>query len=142
MTDPTDRSIYPHWAQDHVRFQDLDRLGHVNNIAFCVYSETGRVKFAEDLCPGSTDGSGIGWTIVRLEVDFRQQGHYPATVDIGTAITRLGTSSVTLVQGIFLGERCIGTTSSVVVWTDVQAGKALPLPDDIRAAAQGFMARP
>ncbi len=57
MTDPTDRSIYPHWAQDHVRFQDLDRLGHVNNIAFCVYSETGRVKFAEDLCPGSTDGS-------------------------------------------------------------------------------------
>lgn len=137
----TDRHTYPHWAQDHVRFQDLDRLGHVNNIAFCVYAETGRVKFAEDILPGSTDGSGIGWTIVRLEVDFRGQGHYPATVDIGTAITRLGTSSLTIVQGLFIGDRCIGTTSSVVVWTDVKAGKAVPLPDGLRDGIHAFMAR-
>lgn len=139
MFDLTDRRIYPHWSQDHVRFQDLDRLGHVNNIAFCVYAETGRVRFAEDFWPGSTDGSGIGWTIVRLEVDFRQQGHYPATVDIGSGLTRLGTSSATLVQGIFLGDRCIGTISSVVVWTDVQVGKALPLPEEMRAKAQAAM---
>lgn len=137
----TSRQTYPHWAQDHVRFQDLDRLGHVNNIAFCVYAETGRVKFAEDILPGSTDGSGIGWTIVRLEVDFHGQGHYPAIVDIGTAITRLGTSSVTLVQGLFIGDRCIGTTSSVVVWTDVKAGKAIPLPEVLREGAADFMAR-
>lgn len=135
----TDPNAYHHWTEDSVRFQDLDRLGHVNNIAFCVYAESGRVQFAEDVWPGSTDGSGIGWTIVRLAVTFRAQGHYPGKVRIGTAVSRIGSSSMDLVQGLFLDGTCIGTVDSVIVWTDVRAGKGVPIPDPLRAAVQPYL---
>jgi acyl-CoA thioester hydrolase len=128
-------AIYRHWTDDVVRFQDLDQLGHVNNIAFCVYAESGRVRFAEDVWPGSTDGSGIGWTIVKLTVHFRAQAHYPGRVRIGTALRRLGRSSIEMVQGMFLNDVCFGTTEGVIVWTDVKAGTSLALPESLRAAA-------
>ncbi len=138
MTTPdlTDRALYHHWAQDHVRFQDLDRVGHVNNIAFLVYAETGRIAWAEQTWPGSTAGTGIGWTIVRITFNYLAQAHFPGTVDIGTRTLRLGTSSCTLGQGLFVGDTCVGTAESVVVWTDVKAGKSVALSPEMRVALE------
>lgn len=135
----TDRSAYSYWTRDHVRFQDLDRLGHVNNVAFAIYCETGRVDFAEATCPGSTAGTGIGWTIVRLLIDFRAQAHYPGDVMIGTRVLKLGTSSCRIGQGLFMDDVCFATADSVMVWTDVSAGRSLPLPDDLRAAMGRYL---
>ncbi|GAB3132305.1 acyl-CoA thioesterase [Novispirillum itersonii] len=135
----TDRSAYSYWTRDHVRFQDLDRLGHVNNVAFAVYCETGRVDFAEATSPGSTAGTGIGWTIVRLLIDFRAQAHYPGEVMIGTRVLKLGTSSCRIGQGLFMDDVCFATADSVMVWTDVAAGRSLPLPDDLRTAMGRYL---
>ncbi|MFA7428983.1 MAG: thioesterase family protein [Rhodospirillaceae bacterium] len=134
LPDLTNRSQYRHWAQDVIRFQDLDRVGHVNNIAFLIYAESGRVAWAEQTWPGSTAGTGIGWTIVRITFNYVAQAHYPGTVDIGTRTLRLGTSSCTVGQGLFVGDTCVGTAESVLVWTDVKAGRGLPIPPDMRAA--------
>jgi hypothetical protein len=44
-----DRSIYPHWCSDTVRFCDQDAAGHVNNVAICAYMETARLTFMRDM---------------------------------------------------------------------------------------------
>ena len=44
-----DRSIYPHWCTDTVRFSDQDAAGHVNNVAICAYIETARLTFMRDM---------------------------------------------------------------------------------------------
>ena len=44
-----DRSIYPHWCTDTVRFSDQDAAGHVNNVAICAYLETARLTFMRDM---------------------------------------------------------------------------------------------
>lgn len=132
--DLTAKDTFRYWTDDLVRFADLDRVGHVNNVAFAVYLETGRVDFFEHAWPGSTEGRSTGWVIVRMELDFRAQGHYPNKVRIGTRITRIGRSSCTLGQGIFLGDTCIATSNSVTVWANTDDGVAVPIPDDMRAA--------
>lgn len=132
--DLRDRALYSHWGQDHVRFQDLDRVGHVNNIAFLIYAETGRIAWAEQTWPGSTAGTGIGWTIVRITFNYIAQAHFPGVVDIGTRCTQVGNTSATLGQGLFIGDTCIGTAESVLVWTDVKAGKGVPITPEMRAA--------
>lgn len=136
--DLRDPASFPYWSRDNIRFSDLDRVGHVNNVAFAVYAETGRVEMLETLYPGSTAGSGVGWVIVRLVVEFVGQAHYPGRVDIGTRVSRLGNSSCTLVQGLFDGTRCIGTSEAVCVWCDTRSGSALPLPDDLRTILAGY----
>lgn len=131
--DPTDRTLYPHWTHEKIRFNDLDSLGHLNNCAFAVYCESGRVEFLEDLHANALRGGAeINWVIVSLSIDFRAQGHYPGTCDIGTRVVRVGGKSVTLGQALFVGDTCIATATSVVVLSDLRAGKAVPMPDSLR----------
>lgn len=136
--DLTRRETFPYWTEDVIRFADLDRLGHVNNIAFAVYAESGRVDFLEHCLHGSTAGTGVGWVIVNLNVDFLAQAHYPGRVAIGTRVTKLGRSSCGLAQGLFEDERCFGTIRSVCVWADVGNGRSLPLSDELRAALERY----
>jgi acyl-CoA thioester hydrolase len=143
MADPaidlTSRDSFPFWTREIIRFADLDRYGHVNNVAFAVFAESGRVHFFEEVTPGSCSGSGIGWVIVKLTVDFLAQAHYPGEVEVGSRITRIGTSSCLLVQGLFNDGRCFGTTESVCVWADVGASKSLPIPDPVRGGLARYM---
>ncbi len=136
---PRERAAYHYWTRDLVRFQDLDRLGHVNNVSFAIYLESGRVDFLETLNPGSTAGSGIGWVIARLILDFVAEARYPADVDIGSRVLRVGRTSCVIGQGLFIGERCFGVAENVCVWADTTRGRSLPLPDEVRAAISAFL---
>ncbi|MGB0750252.1 MAG: acyl-CoA thioesterase [Magnetospiraceae bacterium] len=137
--DLRDPDVYPYWTEDLIRFADLDRLNHVNNVAFATYAESGRVAFAEASWPGSTDGSGVGWVIVRLTVNFLAAAYYPNSVRIGTRVLSLGRTSVVLGQGMFTKDRCFGTTESVMVWADTKSEKSLPLSEDLRRALERYM---
>lgn len=134
--DLTDRAFYRHWTRDRVRFQDLDSLGHVNNVTFAVYAESGRIDWAETVWPGSVAGNDTCWVIARLEIDFRAQAYYPGEVEIGTRLLRIGTSSCTVGQGLFMGDTCFGTAESVLVWTDIRNGRSVPIPPEMRRALE------
>ncbi len=135
--DLMDRSAFPHWTREKIRFQDIDRLGHVNNVAITIYAESGRVEFLDAVMPTAlTAGNASIWVIARLDVQFRAQSHYPGTVEIGTRVLRIGNSSITLGQGLFVGDRCIATTESVVVLVDPDTGRGMTLPDEVREAAR------
>jgi len=139
MTDLQDISQFRFWSNDTVRFADIDRYGHVNNVAFAVYAETGRVEFAEVIAPGSADGRGVGWVIARSNINYRNQAHYPGLIRIGTAVEKIGRSSVVLKQGLFCNDVFCADTESVIVWIDVEAGLALPLPEAVRDALKPYM---
>ncbi|EKV32624.1 hypothetical protein C882_2703 [Caenispirillum salinarum AK4] len=138
--DPTDRSAYRHWTTEKIRFNDLDALGHLNNCAFAVFCESARVEVLSQARGQKLGGGGdIDWVIVNLNIDFRAQGHYPGTCEVGSRVVRIGTKSVTLGNGLFVGDTCIATATATVVLSDLKAGKALPLPDDIRAFMESLM---
>ena len=43
--DLTDQSSYTYWCEDKIRFADLDTYGHLNNVAYATFAESGRVDF-------------------------------------------------------------------------------------------------
>jgi acyl-CoA thioester hydrolase len=132
--DLTDRAAFVFWTRDTVRFSDMDRYRHINNIAIATYCETGRVEFAEKLMPGSTSGEGAGWVILRLTVNFLAQAHYPGDVEIGTRVDRVGRSSCAIGQGLFKDRVCFATSEAVLVWLDIEdGGRPAPIPDELRA---------
>lgn len=126
-----DRRSYAFWTQDTVRFSDVDRYRHINNVAIATYCETGRVAFAEALWPGSTAGDTAGWVIVRLSVAFIAQAHYPGVVDIGTRVERVGRTSCGLGQGLFKDGVCFATGEAVLVWADLETGRAAAFPPEL-----------
>lgn len=129
-----DASRYAFWTIDTVRFSDIDRYRHINNVATATYCETGRVEYAEALWPGSTAGEGAGWVIVKLTVTFLAQAHFPGQVRIGSRVERVGRTSATIGQGLFKDGVCFGTSEAVLVWLDLaDGGRAAPFPPDLLA---------
>jgi acyl-CoA thioester hydrolase len=128
----TARATFRIWTQDKLRYADTDRQGHINNAVFATFFESGRVAFLYDpevpLAP-----PGCEFVIARLAIDFRSELRWPGMVDIGSVITVVGRSSVTVGQGVFSGDLCVASGETVVVLTDATTRRSTPMPDDLRA---------
>jgi acyl-CoA thioester hydrolase len=125
------------WTQENVRFADLDVLGHVNNNAYGVYFEQGRVEFYRHL--GLRQDLTIFSVIVRLEIDFRAEVHYPATVRIGLKFSELGNSSFTMVCGMFVDGKCVATGRGVHVRIDKETRRPVALGLEERALMEEYL---
>src|SRR3546814_10515686 len=111
--DPADRASYRHWSEERMRCSDLDVLGHANNNAIGVYFETARLEFFRQV--RLHDGAENQATVVaRLAIDFLAELTFPNRLEIGTRPVRLGNSSFTYRQGIFVAERCIATAETKI----------------------------
>jgi acyl-CoA thioester hydrolase len=135
-----ERSSYSSWAMDKLRLGDTDRQGHVNNAIFATFAETGRIEFMRDDLL-KLDRNGLGFVVVRVEIDFRGELHWPGKVDIGTRLLGVGRTSWRLEHGIFSGERCVATSVSVMVTIDAATRRPTPLPDVLRTWLEARVAR-
>jgi 2-amino-4-hydroxy-6-hydroxymethyldihydropteridine diphosphokinase len=118
----TDPASYAFFSRDIVRFSDIDRYRHINNVATATYCETGRVEFAEFLWPGSTSGDNDGWVIASLKVNFLAMAYYPGDVVVGSRVEHIGRTSCRLGQGLFKDGVCFATAEAVLVWVDMAVG--------------------
>jgi len=71
--------------------------------------------------------------------NFLTQVHYPGEVRVGTRALRLGRSSATLGQGLFVADHCFATAESVVVLINSEDGRSQAIPDPTRAALEAFL---
>ncbi len=124
------RDTFAQWAQDSVRFSDTDMMGHVNNVAYGAYCETGRTSFNRAVMPNFLGGHGL---VARIAINYLGETHFPNVVHIGTAVAHIGTSSYILAQGIFVEDRCVATAEGVLVRINRETRKPTALPEDMRA---------
>jgi acyl-CoA thioester hydrolase len=126
-----DARTYTLWRQDTIRFADLDVLGHVNNVAYMVYFETGRVAFLEQLGrPPRNRTEGATFVLAHIAADYLAEVTYPGQVDIGTAVRRVGTSSFHLGHGIFVGGECKAIATSIIVQVQGHPLRSVALSDE------------
>lgn len=136
----TDRSGFTFWHEDVLRFADLDRQNHVNNVAFATFCESGRVRFIDSIARPLLGPDDL-FALVKITIEYRHEMHFPGTVEVGTKLTRLGRSSVTFGQGLFNAGRCVATAQAVVVLMDATTRKSKPFPE-AAAAALGRLVAP
>jgi acyl-CoA thioester hydrolase len=110
-----DRSIYPHWCTDTVRFSDQDGAGHINNVAICAYMETARLTFMRDLGMMAPREEGLRGISAGMIVSFLAESHWPGKVELGTGVLKIGTSSITVASAAFKDDLCIAAAEMTVV---------------------------
>ena len=129
-----------HRTVHRLRFNDTDRLGHVNNAVFSVMLEQGRSELAVQLgLPVGVQGQSL--VIARLELDFVGEMTWPGEVEIETGVSRLGTKSFSLVQTLFSGGQVCARASTVLVVMDTATRRAVPI-EPWREALGGWLAEP
>jgi acyl-CoA thioester hydrolase len=131
---------FPYRLTDNVRFGDLDPNQHVNNAVYATYFETGRVTLMKDRSYGLKP-EGLAWIMVRLDMHFRAELHWPATIELGLGVSKLGRTSVTFDQVVFSAGRCIASAQSVNVLIDEVSRKPTALTPEIIAKFQPWLRR-
>jgi acyl-CoA thioester hydrolase len=142
MTMPAHRTVpplsaFPSVVTETLRFADTDRLGHVNNAVYATFCEIGRTGLLLDPVTGVGDAD-CDYPIARLELDFLAELHWPGEVAIGTGVTRVGRSSMTLMNAVYAGERPVAKAETVIVQIDRETRAARPIPEAMREALAGL----
>lgn len=109
-----------------LRFNDTDKLGHVNNAVFAVMLEQGRAELMVEagLPVGRSDEAVV---IVRMELDFLAEMTWPGAVTIETEVARVGGRSFNLRQRLVSDGVVCGQAATVMVVMDRVARKAVSL---------------
>ncbi len=121
---------FPFRVTETIRFRDLDRNGHVNNAVFATYFETGRVFFLRSVY-GERQFARGGFVVARLELNYLREILWPGTVEICTGVERIGTSSVTYAQALFVDNVCMANGRTTIVRINSETKRSAPLPDEI-----------
>ena len=135
-----DPASFSEWVRERVRYSDTDMQGHVNNLAYLAYAETGRsLLLSTGPVAATLAASGGGapratFLLARVEVDFLGETRWPGEVDIGTRVERLGRTSVTLGQGIFSAGACKAVARATLVLIDLATRKPTPIEGATREA--------
>jgi acyl-CoA thioester hydrolase len=115
--------------REHVRFRDLDALGHVNNAVYATFLEQARIQFLRRF--GATQEDMI---LARLEIDFRAPVGFGAEVEIEVRPARIGRKSFGLDYTVRVDERVVAEAMSVLVAYDYGREESVELPTSWREA--------
>lgn len=131
-------SDYPLNTFDKIRYCDTDRQGHVNNAVFSTFLETGRVELLYN--PNNPLAcSGGSFVIARITLDLLSELKWPGVVDIGTAVVKIGNSSIGLVQGLFQNGTLAATAETVIVQMDDETRRSKPLSLETKDILSKYM---
>jgi acyl-CoA thioester hydrolase len=141
------RDHYVYWEQVTTRWADIDVYGHMNNARYFEIIDT-VVNNQLDRTLG-VDIRTLPAVGVVAEVGCRYFAEvgYPAPVDVGVYVERIGNSSIIYRVGIFQGPNtgpsdeasAEGTFVHVYVDNTDPARPVTPIPEEIRAAVASLV---
>lgn len=129
------RSAYRYWTPITTRWHDNDVYGHVNNTVYYAWFDTAVNAWLVEA--GLLDierGDPIG-LVVETGCRYASSIAFPQSVEVGLAVAKLGSSSVTYHLGIFVEGASEPTAEGhfTHVYVGRESRRPAPLPEAWRA---------
>jgi len=113
----------------HVRFSDVDVYGHVNNVKYFEYLQESRVSLINDL----VESRRFNVVVAQTDVDYLRPLLFRAEpYECRTAITRVGTRSMTFESEFRDGTDVLARAKVVVVFFDLTTNRSTEPDADVR----------
>jgi acyl-CoA thioester hydrolase len=131
-----DAGSYPVRFAYRTLYSDMDTNRHLNNVAFGRLFEEGRVELHR---------RAFGWPatprltmmLATITIEFLAEARYPGSVEVATAVARVGGSSFTLDQAAYQDETCVALANCVMV--KAIESRPVPLTESERERLAGLM---
>lgn len=112
-----------------LRFNDVDKFGHVNNTVYFSFYDLGKTEYFSYVCP-DVDWEKEGIVVVHIEVNFLSQIFGGDHVEVQTAVSEIGNKSFHLLQRVVDTDtqevKC--ECRSVMVCFDLVNHESVPMP--------------
>lgn len=111
-----DNQEFKHSLPLQIRFNDVDKFGHINNTVYFSFYDLGKTEYFTSVCPN------VNWErdaimVVHIEVDFLDQIFSTDQVAVETTVTSIGNKSFNLLQRLIdtrtNKEKCICRSTMV-----------------------------
>lgn len=125
-----------------LRFNDVDKFGHVNNAVYLNFYDTAKTNYFGAVCP-NVDWERDAIIVVYIEVIFNAQIYGTDNIAVQTAVTGVGTKSFDLSQRIIdtVTNEVKCTCRSTMVTYDLTEKKTQPLKEEWIKAICDFEGR-
>jgi acyl-CoA thioester hydrolase len=128
---------FPVVIETPVAWGEMDAFGHVNNVVYFRYFESGRIAYFRRL--GMTDfldQSGVGPILASVNCRFKFPLTFPDTIWVGAAVSEIGDDRFTMRHRIVSQrhDRIAAEGEGVIVTYHYGDGRKAPLPDPVRNA--------
>lgn len=122
----------------HIRFSDIDMLGHVNNAVYLTYMEYARLPYFEKVFGELIDWKETGLIIAKTEINYKRPIYLKDNLVIGVRTKSVGDKSFTTEYGFFVsnnGEEVLVASGEIIlVCINYLTGKTFTMPDEWRNA--------
>ena len=129
-----DEGTYRHSLPIQIRFNDVDRFGHVNNNMYFSYYDLGKQEYLQSVLSKDFMQNDLVPVVVNIHADFFAPVYYADEIVVQTRISHIGDKSFVLQQ------RAVNTTknqvvcqcSTVMVCYSLKLQASVSLPDEYR----------
>lgn len=125
-----DRSLYHEAVTVRPRFQDLDPLNHVNNVAMAAMFEDARVRFNHPM-KDHFQTKTVRTMVAGQTLNYVNECHLRPDLQFHLGIGRMGSSSWVIQAAAYQGETPVLLAMAALVTT--RAGLPCPIPEGLRA---------
>jgi acyl-CoA thioester hydrolase len=128
--DNSQKTDFNFFTSVSTRWGDADMLGHINNVIFVRYLESGRLdyldrvlglKFKQPLAQGIL--------VVDMKVSYLSQAHHPTNFQVATRVSRIGNTSFDVLANIYNENgTAVVASKAVCVWFDFVQNQKQSVP--------------
>lgn len=135
MHNPED---FPVSLEHRIDWSELDLFGHVNNVEFFKYLQSGRVNYWMKMgLFVDHEKTGTGPLLATAKCDFRLPLFFPGSIQICTRLAFMRNKSFGFHHYIFDPKGKVSAVGEdVVVMFDFRKNESIPIPENYRQAAE------
>jgi acyl-CoA thioester hydrolase len=126
---------FPFSIKQNVLWGEMDAFGHINNVVYFRYFESGRVHFFNETALWQTFlDEQVRIVVVKLECNYVQEIIFPEEIEILVAIKEVGNSSIKVHQVVKSSTKNIifAHGEGIIVGTDPNTGKSKPWSEKLK----------
>ena len=118
-----------------IRFNDVDKFGHVNNTVYFQFYDTAKTDYIASVCKG-VDWERLAIVVVKIDAEFVAQIKANDHIAGRTRVVKIGNKSFHLEQDVIdvdtqeVKSRCF----SIMVLYDLEHQQTIPITDEWRHA--------
>ncbi len=144
MDKEKDKEKFPVSTEVHVRFADVDAMGHVNNAHYLTFFEQARVSYFKRL--HSLDlrrmdaSSAFGFIVAEIGVKFLSPAYLDEVMVVRIRVEEMRNKAFRFEYEVSDKDsgRMVATGFSVQVMYNYQKKETFPIPEDLKASMLGL----
>ena len=136
----TESPVFRHQMPIQIRFNDVDRYGHVNNNAYFAYYDLGKQEYLHTVLNIDYRAKAVVPVIANINADFFLPIFYGDEIVIETRVSHIGHKSFTLQQRALnmAKQQVVCQCATVMVCFNLQTQESADVPESYRQAIEQY----